>query len=320
VSVSVLHPVVSVASEENAAGMVEVIHAAFGARPALDPPSTADAETIASVTDSLRRGGGIYAAVDGRPAGAILVQPGTRPGVATLTRVSVHPDYQRHGIASAMVAEAEALAARSGYRAVELLAREELAELVDFWRHRGFRVDRTVPHGMILARDLPLAVRVPTAADMQRLGERLAGLLRPGDVVIATGDLGAGKTTLTQGIGRGLGTVGRVISPTFVLSRIHPSTTGRPRLVHVDAYRLGGPAELEDLDLDATVADSVTVVEWGRGVAEDLAPDRLEVEIWRSPHAGSNGDADSERVVTFRTIGSRWPAAQLNALAEPHDD
>ena len=154
-SVSVLDLVVSVASEENAAGMVEVIHAAFGARPPLDPPSTADAETVASVTDGLRRGGGIYAEVDGRPAGAILVQPGTAPGVATFTRVSVHPDFQRHGIASAMVVEAESLAARAGYRTVELFAREELAELVEFWRHRGFRVDRTVPHGMILACALP---------------------------------------------------------------------------------------------------------------------------------------------------------------------
>src|SRR5829696_6455903 len=312
--------VVSVALQENAAGMVEVIHAAFGARPPLDPPSTADAETVASVAASLRRGGGVYAAVDGRPAGAILVGSGTRPGVATFTRVSVHPDFQRHGIASAMVAEAEALAARSGYRSVELLAREELAELVEFWRHRGFRVDRTVPHGMMLAKDLPLAVRVPTAADMQRLGERLAGLLQPGDVVIATGDLGAGKTTLTQGIGRGLGTTGRVISPTFVLSRIHASTTGRPRLVHVDAYRLGGPAELDDLDLDATLADSVTVVEWGRGVAEGLAADRLEIDIWRSPHAGNDQRPDSERVVTVRPVGSRWPAASLATLAEPDDD
>jgi tRNA threonylcarbamoyladenosine biosynthesis protein TsaE len=300
--------------------MVDVIHAAFGARPPLDPPSDADAETVASVRARLRRGGGILAEVDGRPAGVILVQPGTDLGVATFSRVSVHPDFQGRGIASAMVAEAEALAARSGYRTVELLAREEFAELVEFWRRRGFAVDRSVPHGMILVKDLPPAVRVPTADDMQRLGERLAGLLRPGDLVIATGDLGAGKTTLTQGIGRGLGTVGRVISPTFVLSRIHPSTTGRPRLVHVDAYRLSGPAELEDLDLDATVADSVTVVEWGRGVAEGLAADRLEVEIWRSPHAGGNGGTDSERVVTFRTVGSRWPAAQLAALAEPGDD
>ena len=300
--------------------MVDVIHAAFGARPPLDPPSDADAETVASVRARLRRGGGILAEVDGRPAGVILVQPGTDLGVATFSRVSVHPDFQGRGIASAMVAEAEALAARSGYRTVELLAREEFAELVEFWRRRGFAVDRSVPHGMILVKDLPPAVRVPTADDMQRLGERLAGLLRPGDLVIATGDLGAGKTTLTQGIGRGLGTVGRVISPTFVLSRIHPSTTGRPRLVHVDAYRLSGPAELEDLDLDATVADSVTVVEWGRGVAEGLAADRLEVEIWRSPHAGGNGGTDSERVVTFRTVGSRWSAAQLAALAEPGDD
>jgi tRNA threonylcarbamoyladenosine biosynthesis protein TsaE len=176
-----------------------------------------------------------------------------------------------------------------------------------------------VPHGMILAKDLPVAVRVPTAADMQQLGERLAGLLQPGDLVIATGDLGAGKTTLTQGIGRGLGTTGRVISPTFVLSRIHPSATGRPRLVHVDAYRLGGPAELDDLDLDATVADSVTVVEWGRGVAEGLAPDRLEIDIWRSPHRNGDHGSDSERVVTLRSVGTRWPAASLAALAEPAD-
>src|SRR3712207_9384693 len=88
---------------------------------------------------------------------------------------------------------------------------------------------------------------------MRDLGARLAGLLEPGDVVIAAGDLGAGKTTLTQGIGRGLGTTGRVISPTFVLSRIHPSATGQPTLVHVDAYRLSGPEELDDLDLSATV-------------------------------------------------------------------
>lgn len=298
--------VVSVAVEEHAAGMVEVIHAAFGARPRLDPPSTADTETAATVRASLRRGGGVYATVDGRPAGAILVQSAA-PGVATFARVSVHPDFQRHGIASAMVAEAEMLAARAGYRRVELLAREELGELVEFWRHRGFGVDRAVPHGMILARELPRVVRVATAEQMRTLGERLAAALRPGDVVIATGDLGAGKTTLTQGIGTGLGTTGRVISPTFVLSRIHPSTTGRPRLVHVDAYRLSGPAELDDLDLDATVADSVTVVEWGRGVAEDLAADRLEVEIFRSPTT-ADGAPDSERVVTLRTVGPRWAA------------
>ena len=215
-----------------------------------------------------------------------------------------------------LVAAAERLAARAGYRTVELLAREELAPLVEFWRHRGFVVTRTVPHGMILTRDLPPVVRVPTADAMQALGERLAALLAPGDLIIATGGLGAGKTTLTQGIGRGLGTAGRVISPTFVLSRIHPSTTGRPRLVHVDAYRLGGPAELDDLDLDATVADSVTVVEWGRGVAEGLAPDRLEIDIWRSPD--TDGGSGTERVVTLRAVGSRWPAERLAGLGGDH--
>src|SRR3712207_781936 len=200
--------------------MVEVIHAAFGARPVLDPPSTASEETVASVTQSLHRGAGIYAQVDGRPAGAILVLPG-REGVATFYRVSVHPDFQRHGIASAMVVAAENLAARQGYLKVELLAREELAELVTFWLHRGFSHDHDEPHGIILVKALPLTITVPSSSAMRDLGVRLAGLLEPGDVVIASGVLGAGKTTLNQGIGRGLGTTGRVISPTFVLSRIH---------------------------------------------------------------------------------------------------
>ena len=313
-SVSVSDLVVSVASDEDAAGMVEVIHAAFGARPALDPPSTAIEETIASIVQSLHRGAGIYARVDGRPAGAILVLPG-REGVARFSRVSVHPDFQRHGIASAMVVAAEDLAARQGYQRVELLAREELAELVSFWRHRGFFHDHDVPHGMIMAKSLPLTIKVPTTTAMRDLGARLAGLLEPGDVIIASGDLGAGKTTLTQGIGRGLGTTGRVISPTFVLSRIHPSSTGRPSLVHVDAYRLSGPDELDDLDLEATVPDSVTVVEWGHGVAEQLATDRLEIDIWRSPVSGADpAKPDSERIVTIRSVGPRWSNGRLAEL------
>jgi tRNA threonylcarbamoyladenosine biosynthesis protein TsaE len=314
VSVSVSDLVVSVASVEDAAGMVEVIHAAFGARPALDPPSTASAETTASVTQSLQRGAGIYAQVGGRPAGAILVLPGSN-GAATFSRVSVHPDFQRHGIASAMVVAAESLAARLGYQRAELLAREELAELVTFWGHRGFARDHDVPHGMILTKPLPVMIKVPTTAAMRDLGTRLARLLGPGDVVIASGDLGAGKTTLTQGIGRGLGTTGQVISPTFVLSRIHPSAIGRPRLVHVDAYRLSGPDELDDLDLDATVPDSVTVVEWGRGVAEGLAADRLEIDIWRVPVNGNDPtEPESERIVTIRTVGPRWPYERLAEL------
>jgi tRNA threonylcarbamoyladenosine biosynthesis protein TsaE len=123
------------------------------------------------------------------------------------------------------------------------------------------------------------AIEVATADAMRAFGQRLAGLLRAGDLVILIGGLGAGKTTLVQGIGAGLGVRGPVTSPTFVIARVHPSLTGGPDLVHADAYRLASPAEVDDLDLDETVASSVTVVEWGGGLAEGLAADRLEVTI-----------------------------------------
>ena len=307
-SVSVSDLVVSVASHVDAAGMVEVIHAAFGARPPLDPPSTASQETAASVAASLARGSGVFAQVDGRPAGAVLVLE--QDGVASLQRVSVHPDFQRHGIASAMVTAAEELAVSAGCRRVELFAREEFAELIGFWRRRGYVVDRTAPHGVVLARPLPLVLTVPTAEEMQALGERLAGVLRAGDLVIATGDLGAGKTTLTQGIGRGLASAGPIISPTFVLSRIHPSLADRPTLVHVDAYRLSGIEELDDLDLDATLPNSVTVVEWGAGLAEDLAEDRLEIVL---TVPADLPEGDDTRLVSVTATGTRWRDVDLAA-------
>jgi tRNA threonylcarbamoyladenosine biosynthesis protein TsaE len=323
VNVSVSDLVVAVASQDDAPAMVEVIHAAFGARPPLDPPSTAIDETPVSVAATMSRGGGIFATVGGRPAGVILVVPaqvstadGAQPSstTATFQRVSVHPDFQRHGIASAMVSAAEELAATLGYRRVELFARGEFADLIAFWQHRGFVIDRDAPNGLILTTGLPLAVRVPTAEDMLSLGERLAALLRPGDVIIASGDLGAGKTTLTQGIGRGLDSVGPIISPTFVLSRQHPSRSTRPLLVHVDAYRLSSPYELDDLDLDATVADAVTVVEWGQGIAEGLADNRLEIDIWTTPADASAHADDSPRIVTIAAIGPRWHGVDLLGL------
>jgi tRNA threonylcarbamoyladenosine biosynthesis protein TsaE len=116
--------------------------------------------------------------------------------------------------------------------------------------------------------------------------------------VVLTGGLGAGKTTLTQGIGDGMGVRGPVTSPTFVIARVHPSLVGGPALVHVDAYRLGGALELDDLDLDADVADSVTVVEWGHGVAERLADAYLEVEL-------AVGE-DEVRTATLTGYGTRW--------------
>ncbi|MBM6402762.1 tRNA (adenosine(37)-N6)-threonylcarbamoyltransferase complex ATPase subunit type 1 TsaE [Phycicoccus sp. CSK15P-2] len=133
-------------------------------------------------------------------------------------------------------------------------------------------------------------------------------MLRAGDLVVLTGTLGAGKTTLTQGLGEALGVRGAVTSPTFVIARVHPPTAGGPPLVHVDAYRLAGTLELDDLDLDATVDESVTVVEWGEGLAEGLAEDRLEVVLDVDP-------ATEVRTATVTGVGLRWAdAAALEVL------
>jgi len=165
----------------------------------------------------------------------------------------------------------------------------------------------------------PAALReeltVATADDMVALGRRLAAQLRPGDLVVLNGDLGAGKTTLVQGIGAGLGVRGPVTSPTFVIARVHPSLTGGPALVHADAYRLASPAEVDDLDLDASLETSVTVVEWGGGLVEGLAADRLEVSIaLAAPGAGPAGPGGAavgagpdQEPRTVRLAGMRGP-------------
>ena len=147
---------------------------------------------------------------------------------------------------------------------------------------------------------VPAELRVATAEAMRDLGRELAARLRAGDLVILTGPLGAGKTTLVQGIGAGLGVRGPVTSPTFVIARVHPSLAGSgPLLVHADAYRLGSFSELDDLDLDADMASAVTVVEWGEGLAEGLAEDRLEISI--EPDPGSPA-----RTVRLNGHGERW--------------
>jgi tRNA threonylcarbamoyladenosine biosynthesis protein TsaE len=181
-------------------------------------------------------------------------------------------------------------------------------------------------------------VVVPTGAKMRALGRRLAGLLRPGDLVVLTGPLGAGKTTLVQGIGEGLGVRGPVTSPTFVIARVHPSLRGGPALVHADAYRLANPAEVDDLDLDADVSSSVTVVEWGEGLMDGLAADRLEVTIamsrddaagfldgaagFQDGGAGSldgaagfqDGLDGGSRTVRVSGVGERWVAVAVESV------
>lgn len=168
-------------------------------------------------------------------------------------------------------------------------------------------------------------IHVPDTDAMHAFGRKLAGLLRAGDVVVLDGELGAGKTTLTQGIGEGLGVAGAIISPTFVIARVHRSLVGGPDLVHVDAYRLSGAGELDDLDLDADVSDSVTIVEWGSGLAEVLSADRLEIGIARPiggtgadgtggiPTPSDPDDVEEPRTVTIRAVGTRWHATDFDA-------
>ena len=292
---------VSEVGPEAAGDVVAVIHDAFGHRPALDPPSTALAETEESVAAALADGGGLLATIDGRPVGALLMEPAEESLV--LRRVSVCPDAQQHGVARALRAAGEETASRRGFSRVHVTARSELPATVRFWPRGGYRQVAEQGTTLTLAKELPVEHDVPTADDMRALGVRLAGWLRPGDLVILTGDLGAGKTTLTQGLGDGLHVRGPITSPTFVISRIHPSLDDGPPLVHVDAYRLGGLAELDDLDLDVSVADSVTVVEWGAGLAESLAEDRLEITVNRS--AGGDEGPD-RRTVRVAPIGARW--------------
>lgn len=142
---------------------------------------------------------------------------------------------------------------------------------------------------------------VPDSAAMEALGARLAPLLRAGDLVQLDGELGAGKTTLTRGLGAALGAREAITSPTFVLAREHPTASGVP-LVHVDAYRLGTAAELEDLDLDWEHA--IVVVEWGAGKLDE-AGDRLEIAITR-PAGGDPLADDSPRHVRVTGVGERW--------------
>ncbi len=170
-----------------------------------------------------------------------------------------------------------------------------------------------------------IAFAPATAEQTHAIGAALAGVLRAGDLLVLTGELGAGKTTLTQGLGEGLGVRAGIISPTFVLVRIHPNLPDGPRpggpdLVHVDAYRLSGAGEVDDLDLENWADTAVTVVEWGRGRVEHLAESWLDIELRRpgapapAPSAGmgpldfDTEDDDEPRLIVVRAFGPRWAA------------
>ncbi|UKA48685.1 tRNA (adenosine(37)-N6)-threonylcarbamoyltransferase complex ATPase subunit type 1 TsaE [Arthrobacter sp. FW305-123] len=168
---------------------------------------------------------------------------------------------------------------------------------------------------------------VTTAEQTHALAAALGGVLEAGDLLVLTGELGAGKTTFTQGLGEGLGVRAGIISPTFVLVRIHPNLPDGPRpggpdLVHVDAYRLDSAAEIDDIDLENTMDTAITVVEWGKDRVEHLSDSRLEVELHRSVGGESTAttmdgmvldfdteDDDEPRTIIFRGFGPRWVEA-----------
>ena len=164
--------------------------------------------------------------------------------------------------------------------------------------------DPTRDQGAVGSRRFTLA----TAEDTRAFGRYLGSQLRAGDVVLLHGGLGAGKTTLTQGLAAGLGVQGRVTSPTFVIARVHEPLAAGPTLVHVDAYRIEDGLDLETLDLDSSLADSVTVIEWGAGKVEVLSAERLEVSLQAVEVLGADWSTvgDDPRLVELSAIGERW--------------
>jgi tRNA threonylcarbamoyladenosine biosynthesis protein TsaE len=169
--------------------------------------------------------------------------------------------------------------------------------------------------GGVVTASIARELTIETPERMHEFGREIAALLRAGDVVLLTGELGAGKTTFTRGLGEALGVRGAVTSPTFVLARTHPSLHGGPSLVHVDAYRLGSALELDDLDID--FAASIVVIEWGAGLVEELTESYLSITIDRPRGAGGADAAPDDaapddeepiepRLVRIAAVGPRW--------------
>ena len=314
---------------EAAAEMLEIVKAAFSARPPLDPPADALSETEGSMKEHLAGFGGVLARFDGVGVGAVVMDP--EAPTMWLRRFAVLPDQQGYGVAHKMVTYAAGIARSEGFDDLAVIARKELPQTLRFWERQGFRrqpssnqhspeVDREAPTVLLHRLLNEHVVEVLDAETMFELGRRVAGMVSAGDVLVLSGGLGAGKTTFTKGLGAGLGARGEITSPTFVIARVHPSTVGGPSLVHVDAYRIGGIDELDDLDLDTDLDDAVTVVEWGEGLAEGLSEARLEIRIVRAEADDAPLDtvtapegADPRRVEIV-PVGLRWRGTDLTSL------
>ena len=146
-------------------------------------------------------------------------------------------------------------------------------------------------------------ITLATPEDTRRLGAEIATIVRSGDLIVLDGPLGAGKTVFVQGLAAGLGSDGPVTSPTFVIARVHDG--GRLPLVHVDAYRLAGRLEVDDLDLDTDLTEAVVAVEWGAGLVEELTDAHLRVQLTRSEVEVVDA-ADDERSAVLHAVGGDW--------------
>jgi tRNA threonylcarbamoyladenosine biosynthesis protein TsaE len=302
--------------------VLAVVRAAFEARPPLDPPAAALTETVETLGEKLDAGGGLLVTLDGLDVGALVLDPVER--TMYLRRFGVSPAAQGLGIARVLIDAA--VDAAHGYDDLTVVTREELPATRRFWERQGFREIRRSSPNVEMRRPLRTFIfDAPDAESTRELGPSLAEQLRAGDLIVLRGEPGAGKTTFTQGIGAGLQVRGDVTSPTFVIAREHPSLVQGPGLVHVDAYRLGGVDELDGLDLETSLDDSVTVVEWGEGVAEGLAESRLEVRIIRAlADEEEYSDLDPRRVL-LTPIGPRWyemevPSTHRPPLAEKRNE
>jgi tRNA threonylcarbamoyladenosine biosynthesis protein TsaE len=294
------------ASERDAEAVHAVTQQAYGSRPPLDPPSSALTETVDAVRADLAEHGGLLAIEDGAPIGSLRFRFDGRR--VWLRRAGVIAALARRGVGTRLATHAHALLARRAIDELVVGVRFALADNRRFWESLSYAETGADDHSYILRRTPPYAGTIETADDMRAVGRRLGQLLRPGDLIVCVGELGAGKTTFAQGVGQGLGVTGAVTSPTFVLARAHDTAGGVP-FVHADAYRLGAVAdplgELDALDLDATVAEAVTLVEWGEGLAERLAPNRVVVRM---------EVADGEtRMVVVDGLGVRWAGVDLRS-------
>ena len=302
------------ASLDDADAVAEVIRAAFDVPAVPAPHGSAPPDNEPTMAEALSRYGGLICRLDGIATGALLFED--RGRALGVRRVSTLPGPRSSEVLGALLLKAEQAAAARGYDDVSMLLGPELPATSTALSDMEYTAVSRPGRPESMAKALPAQADAPTAEAAVDLGRRLAGLLRAGDLVIMTGSLGAGKTTLAQGIGAGLGVRGEVTSPTFVISRAHPSLGEGPALVHVDAYRLGDGAELDDLDLDASVEQSVTLVEWGEGIAEALSPDRLHVRLTRArggDREGGRGGREELRVVSVTPVGARWVGAGVRS-------